>query len=65
MNAQLSTRPDAHSGKSARRAGALNHLQGSGEEPMVGNKSAPDSSRRHAASGTISRLHAPGKAVSR
>jgi hypothetical protein len=34
----LITRPDAHSGKSARRAGAPNHLQGSGENPMVGNK---------------------------
>jgi hypothetical protein len=36
----LFTRPGAHSAKSARRVGALNHLQGSGENPMVENVSA-------------------------
>jgi hypothetical protein len=65
MNAQLSTRPDAHSAKSARRAGALNHLQGSGEEPMVGNESAPDSSRGITASEALRLLHRSDKAVGR
>lgn len=36
----LITRPGAHSAKSARQAGAPNHLQGSGENPMVENASA-------------------------
>jgi WhiB family redox-sensing transcriptional regulator len=36
----LITRPGAHSAKSARQAGAPNHLQGSGENPMVENVSA-------------------------
>jgi hypothetical protein len=35
------TRPGAHSAKNARQAGALNHLQGSGEAPMVGNNASP------------------------
>ena len=35
-----STRPDAHPAKNVRRAGAPNHLQGSGETLMVGNDPA-------------------------
>jgi hypothetical protein len=35
------TRPDAHSAKNARRAGAPNHLQGSGENAMVGTRTSP------------------------
>lgn len=35
------TRPGAHSAKNARQAGAPNHLQGSGEAPMVGNNAGP------------------------
>src|ERR1044072_7184565 len=33
-------RPGAHSTKTARQAGAPNHLQGSGEAPMVGNNAS-------------------------
>src|SRR3954471_9352576 len=36
------TRSGAHSAKNARQTGAPNHLQGSGENPMVGVTTTPD-----------------------
>ena len=49
------SRPGAHSAKNARQVGALNHLQGSGETPMVGTHTtqgyAPDLTRTGGGSG--------------
>lgn len=40
--ASLITRPGAHPAKNVRQAGAPNHLEGSGENHMVGTTTAPE-----------------------